>query len=84
MTERKTHRVWDGVLDGKYLCHVDGYSDDWYEGVLTIRDKDTDTILHAESVGIAYGARFGPDMDDVDEWTNLCINFIDKKEQNNG
>lgn len=50
--------VWTSTLDGKYevtVTHTDGY-----HGVLTISEGTE--VLHRESVGLSYGAMFGPDF----------------------
>jgi hypothetical protein len=65
--------VWTSTLDGKYevtVKHTDGY-----HGVLTISEGNQ--VLHRESVGLSYGAIFGPDLADVVDWRRIAIEFVD-------
>jgi hypothetical protein len=50
---------------------------DDYLGELTISEGDL--VLHRESVGLSYGATFGPDMADVAEWQRIAVEFVDGK-----
>lgn len=50
--------VWTSTLDGRYEVTV--IRTDEYHGELTISEGDQ--ILHRESVGLSYGAIFGPDV----------------------
>jgi hypothetical protein len=61
------------TLDGKYevtVTHTDGY-----HGVLTISEGNQ--VLHRESVGLSYGAIFGPDLVDVADWRRIAVEFVD-------
>jgi hypothetical protein len=71
--------VWYSILDDKYVVTVTRPEDpcDDYKGTFEIFDAEGKQ-LHSEQVGLAYGARFGPDMMDVDDWQNKTIEFIDK------
>jgi hypothetical protein len=65
--------VWTSTLDGKYevtVTHTDGY-----HGVLTISEGTE--VLHRESVGLSYGAMFGPDLADVADWRRIAVEFVD-------
>lgn len=67
--------VWTSTLDGKYEVTVTR-SDD-YVGELTISEGDL--VLHRETVGLSYGATFGPDVADVAEWQRIAVEFADGK-----
>ena len=53
--------MWTSTLDGKYEVTVTRTGD--YYGELTISEDNQ--VLHRETVGLSYGAIFGPDVADV-------------------
>lgn len=68
--------AWYNTLDGRYRIEV------WrtipYEGILKIFDHEkNDEEIFSKEVGIAFDARFGPDVADVDDWGNWAIEFVD-------
>lgn len=65
--------VWTSTLDGKYEVTVT--RTDNYHGELTISEGDL--VLHRESVGLSYGAIFGPDVADVTDWRRISVEFVD-------
>jgi hypothetical protein len=65
--------VWTSNLGDKYDVTVT--RTDGYHGELTISEGDL--VLHRESVGLSYGAIFGPDMADVGEWQRVAVEFVD-------
>jgi len=65
--------VWTSKLDDKYEVTVT--RTDGYHGELTISEGDL--VHHRESVGLSYGALFGPDMADVAEWRRIAVEFVD-------
>ncbi|MGA2728451.1 MAG: hypothetical protein ABSE96_11590 [Terracidiphilus sp.] len=67
--------VWNSNLDGRYTVTV--IRTEPYRGDLSIHDRDQ--LLHRESVGLAYGALFGPDVDDIGRWQKIAEDFIDKR-----
>lgn len=67
--------VWIDVLDDRYQCYVTRSST--YVGVLYIFDLEAAETIFAKEVSLSYGALYGPDVDDVIEWQNIIINFID-------
>lgn len=70
--------VWVTKLDGRFQVEVQRKNDE-YKGVLCIFDHDAnDTLVHAVDVGLSYGARLGPDIDDVLHWESVVIEFVDK------
>jgi hypothetical protein len=49
-------------------------------GVLCIFDhQNKDKLLKSEEVGLSYGAVFGADVADVEEWREKVSEFVDKE-----
>lgn len=67
--------VWTSTLDGKYVLTITRIED--YLGELT--QSEGELVLHRESVGLSYGAIFGPDVADVSEWRRIAVGFVDGK-----
>lgn len=67
--------VWTSTLDGRYEITVSRTDD--YHGELTISEGDL--VLHRESVGLSYGAIFGPDVADVADWQRIAVEFVDRR-----
>ncbi|MCK9532881.1 MAG: hypothetical protein M0R77_20555 [Gammaproteobacteria bacterium] len=70
--------IWESKLDDKWDCIVTRVSE--YQGRLIVSDKDE--IILNESVPLAYGAAFGPDIDDVAQWQDKCVEVVDKYQMN--
>jgi hypothetical protein len=67
--------VWSNTVDNhRYYCRVTRKSE--YVGTLQVADADG-ALIHEEDVGLAYGAPFGPDVDDVAAWQDRCVEVID-------
>jgi hypothetical protein len=65
--------VWTSTLDGRYEVTVTRTDD--YHGELTISEGNQ--VRHRESVGLSYGAIFGPDVTDVADWRRIAVEFVD-------
>lgn len=65
--------IWSANLDDKYVCAVTRLDES--RGRLTV--KDGERTLLDEVVGLAYGAMFGPDIDDVLDWQDKCVAAVD-------
>ena len=65
--------VWTSTLDGKYEVTVTRTDD--YHAELTISEGNQ--VLHRKSVGLSYGAIFGPDVADVADWRRIAVEFVD-------
>jgi len=66
--------IWQNTVDhGKWRVRV--IRSGPYTGILQIRRDDK--LVHVEGVGLAYGALFGPDIADVEEWQERAIEVID-------
>lgn len=72
----EVHRL-DQVLAEKLQIQQEKYDPD-YQGVLCIFEQTDDKqLLYFEKVILAYGAPFGPDVDDVTAWQEKVLDFID-------
>jgi hypothetical protein len=70
--------IWDVTVDDKsWLVRV--LDDGHYRGKLQIIKMDTDELIYEESVGLSYGAEFGPDIDDVGQWMKKSLEIIDSQ-----
>ena len=67
--------IWQSVLDNQYACCVTRI--DEFSGQLSVIDKKTDICLYEDTVDLAYGAVFGPDIDDLANWQGKCIDVVD-------
>jgi hypothetical protein len=68
--------VWWSRLDGRYQIEVQRL--DERQGVLRIFDHaNGNTQIHDEPVGLSYGAVFGPDVADVDDWRERAVRVVD-------
>jgi hypothetical protein len=74
------HVVWWARLDGRYHVEVHRKSD--REGTLFIWDRERGEDAppaYGRAVNLAYGAVFGPDVDDVAEWQQIALDLADGK-----
>lgn len=77
-TDDHPHLVWRDTLDGRYLVEVQRTGP--YTGTLVVFDHDAgDRLIMETDVGLSYGALFGPDADDLAEWQEKVIKFIDSR-----
>lgn len=67
--------IWEAKLDETFQCAVvrTGSS----SGQLTVK-ADNGKLLLDEVVALSYGAAFGPDIDDVQTWEDMCVAVVDK------
>lgn len=78
--DRSEHRllVWWSRLDGRYLVEVDRIDGTADRALLRVFDHaDTERELLREPVRLAYGARFGPDLEDLAAWQSRAVTFVD-------
>ena len=69
--------VWWSRLDDRYQVEVTRDPDSTTRANLTIYDHaDNNIEVHTEQVGLAYGAGFGPDTGDVDQWTAIALGVV--------
>ena len=70
--------VWAGTVDsGSWVVQV-WHSGD-YRGQLRIWAAGSSEPFFNEAVGLSYGARFGPDVDDVRAWQERSVEVIDAR-----
>ena len=68
--------VWWSRLDNRYQVEVRRV--DERAAILRIFDHTrSDHLIHEESVGLSYGAIFGPDVADVAEWQERAMRVVD-------
>ena len=67
--------VWEATLDNIYKCEVTRI--DEYKGKLKVTNTENAFVLLEQEVGLSYGARFGPDIDDVALWQDLSCKAVD-------
>ena len=72
----KVDVIWESKLDDKYLCSVVRINK--RGGNLRVVETTTGRELLNQDVGLLYGARFGPDVDDVDKWQSICTAVVDQ------
>jgi hypothetical protein len=82
--------VWNAQFDERYLVEVQRpdpkdlskLKTDAYFGYLLLFDhQKEDGLIFSEVVHFAYGALFGPDIDNVSEWQEKIADFVDNKYQ---
>lgn len=68
-------KIWQAQLDNRYDCAVTRINES--HGLLTVTDAENKTTVLENEVTLAYGARFGPDVDDVADWQERCVQAVD-------
>lgn len=82
MTEQQTEEglppVWGGTIDdGRFEARVDRDEENpGHEAVLVVKVVESGEELVREKVGLAFGAVFGPDISDVEQWVEKSIGAI--------
>jgi len=70
--------IWWAKLDDRYQVEVHSETENMDRGILHIFDhKNENKLIHSEPVPVAYGARFNPDILDVEEWKEKAIFVVD-------
>jgi hypothetical protein len=67
--------IWQATLDDRFDCRVTRINE--AHGHLTVTDTTHNKIVLDQEVTLAYGARFGPDVDDVADWEIRCVQAVD-------
>ena len=71
--------IWEsGIDNGAWRAEVTG-TDDTSVGLLRIYHGETGEQRFEQPVTLAYGAMFGPDMDDVYQWQETVLSWIDNQ-----
>jgi hypothetical protein len=68
--------IWQAELDGKYKCSVTRINK--RGGTLRVEDTESGKMLLEQDVGLLYGAQFGPDVEDVEKWQDICVAVVDR------
>lgn len=69
--------IWQATLDDQYDCVVTRINE--AHGCLTVTDTKENKVLLSQEVTLSYGAAFGPDVDDVADWEERCVNAVDNQ-----
>ena len=69
-------KTWENKVDNRYDVFVEA-TGDGYKGFLVVMDGEKELLR--EETTISYAARFGPDMSDVAQWEQRCLEVIDGK-----
>lgn len=65
------NRIWEARLDDKYDVYV-------VDGIPATAYVELDgEVLASKNVVLSYGAIFGPDMFDVEEWAQWAVSVVD-------
>lgn len=67
--------IWQATLDDRYDCRVERINE--AHGRLQVLDTTDQRMLLLKEVTLAYGAAFGPDVDDVADWEQWCVEAVD-------
>jgi len=70
-----TQIIWTCTIDeGKYFAEVERTGE--YIGVLRLYRAD-DALLLEKPVNLSYGAKFGPDVQDINDWWELMLPHLE-------
>lgn len=70
--------IWTRTVDDEtYRAVVVGIEGESHTGILTVSEIATGMTIHTQSVGLSYGAVFGPDVADVALWESITLSVID-------
>ena len=67
--------IWESQLDDRYDCRVTRINE--AHGLLTVTDTENQKTLLSNEVTLSYGAAWGPDVDDVADWQERCVQAVD-------
>lgn len=68
--------IWHSLLDGRYLIEVQRI-DASYGNFLVFDALDNHKELFHQKVPLRFGAAYGPDVEDVYEWQEIGVKFVD-------
>ena len=72
----KQDLIWEATLDNIYHCSVVRINK--RGGNLRLLETSTGRELLNQDVGLMYGAQFGPDVEDVAKWQDICVAVVDR------
>ncbi len=67
--------IWKSRLDNRYDCFVERIDSNY--GQLKVLDLQENKLKLDTEVQLSYGAEFGPDIDDVYDWQDMCVRAIE-------
>jgi hypothetical protein len=73
--ENHPRLVWHSLLDQRYLIEVQRTPSSDKPAQLVVFEDDKPLLVRP--VGLAYDARFGPDVEDVALWRAMAVEFVD-------
>jgi O-acetyl-ADP-ribose deacetylase (regulator of RNase III) len=73
---KMTSNIWEAELDGEYKCTVTRINK--RGGNLRVVENTTGRELLNQDVGLLYGAQFGPDVEDVAKWQDICVAVVER------
>jgi len=76
----KIETIWESELDGKFSCSVVRINK--RGGNLRVVETATGRELLNQDVGLMYSAQFGPDVEDVAKWQDICVAVVDRDQKN--
>lgn len=68
--------VWSARLDKRYLVEVVEPREALAQLRIFDHSRD-DKLIHVEPVTLAYGAIFGPDVNDVNSWQKRAVEIVE-------
>lgn len=71
--------IWTNTLDAG-AWHAEVIGTEPGHGLLRVLDANG-VVVHSENVSLAYGAIFGPDVDDVETWKNRVTEVVDNPDK---
>lgn len=76
MEPMSNNLIWSSKLDGVYLCKVERIEGP--KAKLTIHSQ-TGSLIAMQDVELTYDEKSGPTLQDVGQWQDICIRFIDSQ-----
>lgn len=67
--------IWQAKLDNRYQCQVERINE--VHGRLTMVDSENSETVLDQQVTLAWGAKFGADIDDIADWEERCVSIAD-------
>ena len=78
MVENNIDALFGATLDKRYKLEV--LRNMQGGGTVSLYDtKNDNELLFQKDVDLLYGAKFGPDVADVNYWKDLAIDFVDRR-----
>jgi hypothetical protein len=69
-------KLWEAELDNKF--HVEVTRLNGCQGQLVIIEAGKE--IFSQTVSLSYGAPFGADIADINEWSEIAMKFVDGRD----